>query len=43
MLKILVAYHKKLLLFKNDILVTIHLGRTLKKRNKRRKSFKRRL
>ncbi|WP_432633776.1 DUF4422 domain-containing protein [Brachyspira sp.] len=32
MLKILVAYHKKTTLFKNDIFIPIHLGRTLKEK-----------
>lgn len=32
MLKILVAYHKKTTLFKNDIFVPIHLGITLKEK-----------
>ena len=32
MLKILIAYHKKTTLFKNDIFIPIHLGRTLKEK-----------
>lgn len=31
-IKILVAYHKKTTLFKNDIFIPIHLGRTLKEK-----------